>query len=68
MVIYLRRIEFGFPLEIQCEMLDYINAEEISLTTVIGIIQKTIILHRKREIKEGFVRLLYMNMTGCSEG
>lgn len=49
--LYLRRIEFEFPTDLQKELLIYLHQEKVSLELVIGIIvNNTKIIHKKEII------------------
>ena len=50
--LYLRRIEFDFPVNLQQELLLYLNQEGISLELLVGIIMNnTKIVHKQKIIK-----------------
>lgn len=59
-VLYLRRIEFDLPTELQQAGIDYIKSEQISIFALYGIIQSTRILFCKEIIWERLQKYIQM--------
>ena len=57
-VLYLRRLEFGLPEELQRELLDHIDREEMSLIAILGIIYSETYFYQKRHLVDSFFKLL----------
>ena len=58
MILYLRRIEFGFPDEYLPEIAEYIISERISATAVFGIIDGSEIIIRKEKIRTEIIKII----------
>ena len=56
--LYIRRIEFAFPIEHQKELLLFLQQERISLELLIGIIMNNTKIIHKKEIIEQLSRLI----------
>jgi len=56
--LYLRRIEFAFPIDLQEELLIYLQQERISLELLIGIIMNNTKIVHKEEIITQLSRLV----------
>lgn len=57
-VLYLRRIEFDLPAELQREGVDYMLAEQISIPALYGMIRSTRVLQQKEIITERLLGLM----------
>lgn len=58
MVLFLRRLEFGLPEELQRELLSYLEKEEISFQAVLGVIYAEEYFYHKQELVTSFLALL----------
>ena len=56
--LYLRRIEFAFPIDLQKELLIYLQQEKVSLELLIGIIMNNTKIIHKEEIITQLSRLV----------
>lgn len=56
--LYLRRIEFDFPPELQKEILDYILKEKLSVIAIVSVIQNNMSIINKDKVTEGIKSLL----------
>ncbi len=50
LTLYLRRIEFNLPINLQAEIVDYIKQEKLSLPIVVGIISNNSVIIQKQAI------------------
>ena len=50
LTLYLRRIEFDFPNDLQIEILDYLKQEKVSLKIVTGIVTKNEVIIQKQKV------------------
>ena len=58
LTLFLRRIEFDFPVEQQKEIIYYILQEKISVTAVLGIIKLNKTIVHKDKVINGFINIL----------
>ena len=56
--LFLRRIEFGFPKDLQRDIVSYIIREKISLIALIGIIQSNVTILQKDKVCDDLTSLL----------
>lgn len=57
-VLYLRRIEFDLPVELQICLLEYIQEQQLSMICILGIIQAAPYIYRKQKVWQAFCELV----------
>lgn len=50
LTLYLRRIEFDFPNNLQIEIMEYLSQEKIGLKIVVGIVNKNDVIIQKQKV------------------
>lgn len=53
LTLYLRRIEFSFPQELQREIIDYVLREKISVVAILAVINKNESIIQKEKVIKG---------------
>ena len=50
LTLYLRRIEFDFPNDLQMEVLEYLKQEKVGLKIVVGIVNQNQVILQKQKV------------------